>query len=84
MNERNKYMNAVYETGFALDEAILYLDTHPCDEKAQEYFNKMQCAYQKAHCEYTDKFGPLLAKEVNVENRWDWVVTPWPWEVEGC
>ena len=32
-------MKIVRETGFAMLDAALYLDTHPKDEKAMDYFN---------------------------------------------
>ena len=34
----DKLLQAVYETGFALDEATLYLDTHPNCPIAMQYF----------------------------------------------
>lgn len=34
----DKLLQAVYETGFALDEATLYLDTHPNCPMAMQYF----------------------------------------------
>lgn len=85
MNERKQLMLAVYQTGFALDDATLYLDTHPCDERALEYYNVMKRAYKKAYNEYTAKFGPLKINDVDVAcGKWNWAKTPWPWEMEGC
>ena len=34
----NALLQKVYETGFALDEVTLYLDTHPSDSQAMEYY----------------------------------------------
>lgn len=41
-------MKIVRETGFAMLDAALYLDTHPKDEKAMDYFNKYQTLYREA------------------------------------
>ena len=35
---KNQLMKNVYETGFALDEILLYLDTHPTDQEAMNYY----------------------------------------------
>ena len=45
-------MKIVRETGFAMLDAALYLDTHPKDEKAMDYFNKYQTLYREACKEY--------------------------------
>ena len=31
---------------------------------------------------YTMMYGPLLADQVDVNQGWSWVSTPWPWEGE--
>ena len=59
-------MQKVYETGFALDEATLYLDTHPEDSQAMEYYQYVKRASQSAVSAY--------------EQTWTWVNDPWPWE----
>ena len=40
----NLLLKKVYETGFALDEITLYLDTHPTDPQAMEYYRYAQRA----------------------------------------
>ena len=44
----NSLLQKVYETGFALDEATLYLDTHPADSQAMEYYQYVKRANQNA------------------------------------
>ena len=34
MSEKETLMKQLNEASFALDEAVLFLDTHPCDEEA--------------------------------------------------
>ena len=48
MISREKAMQYVQETCFAVLDAGLYLDTHPCDEKAMDYYNKYQQMYKEA------------------------------------
>ena len=32
--------------------------------------------------EYAKNFGPLTATQSKAEKTWNWVETPWPWEME--
>lgn len=82
-NKKEICMN-VYELGFVMTEILLYLDTHPNDLEAIEYYNKMKEKYNKAVKVYEDKIGPLTFTGVDCDNYWTWVATPMPWEMEGC
>ena len=75
----NDLLRNVYETGFALDDIILYLDTHPMDQNAMEYYRQMQMANQQAVQAYEQMYGPLMADRV-MSDSWDWIQGPWPWE----
>lgn len=82
--EKDKLMRNVQTACFALDDVILYLDSHPNDRNALNYYEKYKMMRNQAMEEYTSKFGPLNAYEVNVNNNsWAWVASPWPWEREG-
>lgn len=81
--DREKLLQYINEVSFALDDVILFLDTHPCDPEALEYYEKYKCMRKEALEEYTRCFGPLLNDDADVENKWTWVMTPWPWE-GGC
>ena len=84
-NSREYLLKKWQEYSFAAYDARLYLDTHPCDERAIEYYNVMKRAYKKAYNEYTANYGPLKIRDVDMNNeKWNWVKTPWPWELEGC
>ena len=83
MTERERALEAVYALGFALDDALLYLDTHPCDEAALCYYQQTQDAYNEAREQYTACFGPLQISEVAQAETHLWTATAWPWEVEG-
>ena len=39
-HSKHQKMTAVREAGFCMIDAGMYLDTHPCDGKAMDYFNR--------------------------------------------
>lgn len=80
---REKMMQFVRETGFALIEVGLYLDTHPCDEEAMDYYNKYQQMHKEAVEDYEKHCGPITSNGVNTCEGWTWTEGPWPWE-GGC
>lgn len=81
--DRKKLMQYIEEVSFAMDDLILYLDTHPKDQNALNYYEKLRVLRQQAVNSYTDNFGPLTFRNVKNCNDWAWVNQPWPWEMEG-
>jgi len=79
MTEQQKLMEAVYTNGFAADEARLFLDTHPEDRQALEYYRKKMELYHQAVDRYEQQFGPILPESAG-NNGWQWAKCPWPWE----
>ncbi|NOU92303.1 spore coat protein CotJB [Paenibacillus sp. LMG 31456] len=67
---------------FVLVELTLYLDTHPLDAQALQQYN--QCAHKRmqlAH-KFELEFGPLQSFGRSYSRQpWQWVETPWPWQV---
>ena len=49
---RDALLMAVNQAGFAVTEANLYLDTHPCDSQAIAYLKQMSQAYANARNAY--------------------------------
>ena len=41
-HSKHQKITAVREAGFCMIDAGMYLDTHPCDGKAMDYFNRYQ------------------------------------------
>lgn len=80
---RSALMNQVYQTGFAVDDILLYLDTHPCDSAALAYYQHVRSLYQNAVRAYESQYGPLFMTDVDDQNYWTWINEPWPWE-GGC
>lgn len=82
--DKKVLMKEIYQLGFALVEIVLYLDTHPCDADALNYYNQIKNKHHKVMEMYEREYGPLLVSNVMSDNYWSWVSTPMPWEVEGC
>lgn len=80
ISDRRSLMKSIYEIGFSLDDTILYLDTHPSDQNALDYYHNLHREYHELVKMYTQTFGPLLAKDVKNDNYFSWVNRPMPWE----
>lgn len=81
-NGCNSLLKQVYESSLAMDDAVLYLDTHPNDQEALNYFYYIKNMRQQAVNAYETQCGPLTVEGVMDANYWTWVNDPWPWEGE--
>ena len=78
---RERLLKSVMEESFAVDEARLYLDTHPEDKKAQQFFDRHNEARRRAMQEYEQQYGPLLSDNVEASKTgWTWIDPPFPWD----
>lgn len=80
---REYLMRKIQETGFALVDLNLFLDSHPDHRMALDYFTDVQKEYTELQAEYELMYGPLTAFDTNTEHGWTWVDVPWPWELEA-
>ena len=83
--DKEKMLRYVQELGFAIDDVVLYLDTHPTDRNAMEYYNHYNRLANQARQEYSSKYTPLTLScaETSSCNDWQWALAPMPWE-GGC
>ena len=79
MNERNSLMKEIMAYNFAAHDWNLYLNTHPNDRMGLEMFKKMAEKAKMLKKQYVEKFGPIVAEDVNSTDEWTWVCDPWPW-----
>ena len=79
---QSRLMKQIQSYGFAVNEAVLYLDTHPNDKTALAYYDKYRRLLREAIRGYEARYGALRADHVNTEDGWDWVREPWPWEYD--
>lgn len=82
-NEQQKLLLFIYEISFAIDDVVLFLDTHPECQDALEYYETYKKLWKQAVSEYTNLYGPISDRDVNSCNYWAWVKQPWPWESVG-
>lgn len=66
--------------GFCTYDMLLYLDTHPDDEEALNYFNQSKELYNSAKKSYEERYGTLSAFTDQPLDSWDWNTAPMPWE----
>ena len=78
--DRCSLMKKIYEIGFSLDDTILFLDTHPKNREAFEYYHHLKREYKELVKKYTMNFGPLTARTVESDKYFTWVNRPMPWE----
>ena len=75
---REQLMDTINEVSFAVDDIKLYLDTHPDDKKALEFFKEKVMIRNEALKEYAAQYGPLTidTAEDTCSRQWDWVMQP--------
>ena len=80
---RQQLMSKIQQTGFALYDTSLFLDSHPECKAALEFFAENQRMYDQYMVEYEKNFGPLRAFDTDTGKGWTWIQGPWPWELEA-
>lgn len=79
--EQIQLLKHISQVSFALTDTSLFLDTHPCDQDALDYYQIVKKQRQEALEEYSKKYGPLQVDRVECDKYWTWVESPWPWEL---
>lgn len=82
MTDKRNLLRKISEASFAQYEALLFLDTHPDNKEALDYFNIMTAKRKELMSEYGRCFGPLTADMAGNSGCWDWNNCPMPWERE--
>ena len=82
MTEREVLLKRVQICDFALNDASLFLDTHPEDAEALAYYKKYLDMRKATVDAFQDRFGPLTKDAYDGGPRWRWVDGPWPWQME--
>lgn len=83
---RCQLLKRIDQISFAVNDMHLYLDTHPCDQKALTYCKELVTERKKLLKEYADAYGPLTidCTVQNSSDSWKWAQQPFPWEKEGA
>lgn len=77
--DRDKLIKQIMTADFVLHETALFLDTHPENKKALEYYKLAQKRREELAEQHRKSYGPLTYYEVRYDS-WNWVDTPWPWQ----
>ena len=83
MTQKDQMLHDIGIVSFVLVELTLYLDTHPFDREAMEYFNHYSRIKNQMEKEFSQKFFPLNMSMAESSKEWRWGAAPLPWE-GGC
>ena len=85
MSNKEQLLNDIGIVSFVLVELGLYLDTHPTDAEAMNFYRYARQANREAVRAYEQVYGPLMITQVDSKD-WSWMKNPWPWEggMRGC
>ena len=77
---REEALRRVQIYDFALTDTGLFLDTHPTNRAALNFYDETRRMYLEAVEVFEEQFGPLTATDTDVTKGWAWVETPWEME----
>lgn len=80
MSNREQLYHDIGIVTFVLTELTLYLDTHPADRNAIEYFNHYNRIRHQMLKEFAMKYYPLTLDTAEGGKEWRWGDAPLPWE----
>ena len=82
---RRDLLDWINKVSFAMDDILLFLDTHPCNQEALACFEDYKNPRYQAKKEYAKYYGPLTLDTVcSTDQKWKWIHEPWPWQEGGC
>ena len=77
--EGMRMLNDISIVDFVLVDLSLYLDTHPFDQEAMEYFNHYVRIKNKMSRDFSMRFFPLTKDLAESNKEWRWGAAPLPW-----
>ena len=83
INDASRMLKDIGIVSFTLVDLTLYLDTHPYDKQAMEYFNHYARIEKQMKSDFSSRFYPLNAALSQDQKEWNWALAPMPWE-GGC
>lgn len=79
----NSLMRELQKIDFALYETILYLDAYPYCKEALEYYHALVHQRGLIVAELEAGGNPITTCGNVSHSSWDWISSPWPWEVSA-
>lgn len=80
--EGMRMLNDISIVDFVLVDLSLYLDTHPFDQEAMQYFNHYSKIKNKMSRDFSMRYFPLTKDLAESNKEWRWGAAPLPWEGE--
>jgi len=80
MNSSCQMLKQINILDFTITDLCLYLDTHPYDRKALEYFTHYNRILSQLKSDFSRMYYPLSLNYVDSEKEWSWGSAPLPWE----
>lgn len=80
MGNKEQMLNDIGIVDFVCAELVLFLDTHPFDQEAMEYFNHYVKIRNQMVKEFSIKYYPLTIDYAESKKEWRWGMAPLPWE----
>ena len=79
-SEQSRMLKDISIIDFTLVELNEYLDTHPHDRQAMEYFNHYARIKNQMARDFSARYFPLTADMSTDTREGNWVLSPMPWE----
>jgi spore coat protein JB len=83
MHNRDELLKRLSVLDFMLMDLGLYLNSHPHDQNALAIHKQTAKDAEILRKQYEEKFGPLRMEAGSEHDSWQWIQTPWPWEVSA-
>lgn len=80
--EQKKLFREIQIYSFAVLECALYLDGHPDNKRAMEFYKKYNAKLTELNKKYEKNYGPLTIFG-NEECTWTWTESAWPWHYDS-
>ena len=74
-------LKRIMQLHFAVTETVLYLDTHPFDDRVLQLHNEYASRLENLMEKYQREYGPLVHSFPAAERSWRWIEEPWPWDI---
>ena len=82
MNKKYELKKKIHALDFAIHELVLFLDTHPTNQKAMTLLKDYRFKRAELIKEYESQFGDYIVppNDVTANGCWQWLDGKWPWE----
>ena len=82
-NANAPLLRKLQQVGLALVETALYLDAYPENRAALAYYNKLLEERKRLSDALGENDRPMTALDAGKNDTWNWINSPWPWDIEA-